>query len=92
MHERADDPMVELLIARALRLGHDAVDTQLAAGELIRTAGGDLQLLRRAHRRAVARWPDFGDGRWIGQVLTPLYAAVVSLEEEEHARAAARSA
>jgi hypothetical protein len=80
------DPMVELLITRALRLAHDDVDLQLAAGELIRASGHDLHMLRSAHTEATTRFPEFGAGVWIGEAFAPLFAAIVSLEEEEAAR------
>lgn len=79
------DRMVELLINRALLLGEADVHLQVAAGELIRASGNDLDLLRRAHTEATARFPEFGEGIWAGELFTPLFAAIVSLEEEEAA-------
>lgn len=86
MGERRD-ARVALLIRRALDLGRDDIDRQLAAGELIRTAGADFELLRAAHEAAADRFDDLA-GEWLGMVLAPLWAAVSSLEEERAARAA----
>ncbi len=80
------DAMVELLITRALRLAHDDVDLQLAAGELVRTARDDLDVLRSAHAEATRRFPELGAGLWIGEAFATLFAAIVSLEEEQAAR------
>ncbi|MGI8873354.1 MAG: hypothetical protein ACR2KP_03315 [Egibacteraceae bacterium] len=75
---------VDLLVSRAYGLSRHDVDRHLAAGELIRTARGDVVLLGRAQEDARQRWRSVGDVR-TGEVVGLLAAAVRSLEEEQAA-------
>lgn len=79
------DPVVELLIGRALRLARDNIDTQLAAGELIRAARGQLALLHRARDAVAQRWLASDNNQLAARALGPLQAAERSLEDEQAA-------
>lgn len=76
------NPVVEMLIGRAVRLARTDIDTQLAAGELIRAARSDLALLRQARETVAHRWLVSDTGALAARALVPLQTAERTLEEE----------
>lgn len=78
-------PVAEMLIGRAVRLARTDIDTQLAAGELIRAARSDLTLLQQARETIAHRWLVTDAGALAARALVPLQTAERTLEEERRA-------